>query len=328
MKAITPVIALVMLLLITVGIVGASYTWFGGLMSSQTKKSITIPPGGAYCADGDIKVYVLNNGDTTITASDIVVAQVDGVDIKNTPFFGDMRSNLVGYWKFDETTGTAAYDSSGVVPPNTGTLNGNPQRVVGKSRNALKFDVLGQHVSATGFALKAPTTDITISAWVNAATFSGQHDLFWMTGGGDERITVHFPWENLIIWQFGPTPYVGCVVNIGSIGMTTNTWYNLVFTAQSTPKTSKIYVNGVQQCNNPDANSYVQRSGDWLIGGRTGNTFIGMIDEIKIYNKAAGSANIQPGQSSVIVNYPGVKGRHTIRVATPTNAAEATVNCA
>ncbi|MBI2085643.1 MAG: hypothetical protein HYT71_03980 [Candidatus Aenigmarchaeota archaeon] len=38
MKAITPVIALVILMLITVSIVGIAYTWFSGLFSSQIKK--------------------------------------------------------------------------------------------------------------------------------------------------------------------------------------------------------------------------------------------------------------------------------------------------
>ena len=71
MKAITPVIALVMLMLITVGIVGVSYSWFSGLFSSQTKKFISIPTGGAYCSGGDIRVYALNNGDSVITASDM-----------------------------------------------------------------------------------------------------------------------------------------------------------------------------------------------------------------------------------------------------------------
>ncbi|MBI2085404.1 MAG: hypothetical protein HYT71_02740 [Candidatus Aenigmarchaeota archaeon] len=40
MKGVTPVIALVMLMLITVGIVGASATWFSGTFTSQTKKFV------------------------------------------------------------------------------------------------------------------------------------------------------------------------------------------------------------------------------------------------------------------------------------------------
>ena len=88
MKAVTPVIALVMLLLITVGIVGVSYSWFSGTISASTKKAVSIPPGGVYCTGGDIKAFVLNNGDSPVTANDISVADVDGVSVINTPFFG------------------------------------------------------------------------------------------------------------------------------------------------------------------------------------------------------------------------------------------------
>ncbi|MBI4177028.1 MAG: hypothetical protein HY516_01540 [Candidatus Aenigmarchaeota archaeon] len=92
-KGITPVIALVMLMLITVGVVGLAYAWFSGLTSSQTEKGISIPPGGAYCyiapaatiagakTDAVISVLIQNNGATSsITRSDIVAARIDGSD--------------------------------------------------------------------------------------------------------------------------------------------------------------------------------------------------------------------------------------------------------
>src|SRR3989344_4499990 len=104
MKAITPVIALVMLMLITVGIVGIAYSWFSGIFSSQTKNSILIPPGGALCVNNEIKVYVLNNGDNTLTDSKIITAEVDGTSVLGTPFFGNMNTGLTAYWKFDDGT--------------------------------------------------------------------------------------------------------------------------------------------------------------------------------------------------------------------------------
>ncbi len=80
-KGITPVIALVMLMLITVGMVGIAYTWFSGLLTTQTEKGISIPPGGAYCTLGKISVLIQNNGATSsLTTGDIIIAQVDGVD--------------------------------------------------------------------------------------------------------------------------------------------------------------------------------------------------------------------------------------------------------
>ncbi len=81
-KGITPVIALVMLMLITVGMVGIAYSWFSGLLSTQTEKGVSVPPGGAYCSAGLISVLIQNNGaSSSIIGTDLIVAQVDGTDV-------------------------------------------------------------------------------------------------------------------------------------------------------------------------------------------------------------------------------------------------------
>ncbi|KPK37787.1 MAG: hypothetical protein AMJ65_13795, partial [Phycisphaerae bacterium SG8_4] len=51
---------------------------------------------------------------------------------------GAARAELIGWWKFDEASGTTAYDSSG--NGNHGTLIGNPQWVAGKIGGALDFN--------------------------------------------------------------------------------------------------------------------------------------------------------------------------------------------
>ena len=40
-----------------------------------------------------------------------------------------------------------------------------------------------------------------------------------------------------------------------------------------------------------------------------------------------GGVNIQPRQSGLVINYPGMEGRHTIRVGTSSTVAENTVVC-
>ncbi|MBI2084954.1 MAG: hypothetical protein HYT71_00395 [Candidatus Aenigmarchaeota archaeon] len=87
MKGITPVIALVMLMLITVGMVGIAYSWFSGLLSTQTEKGISIPPGGSYCVAGLISVLIQNNGASSdISKNDLIIVQVDGTDV---PYVAD-----------------------------------------------------------------------------------------------------------------------------------------------------------------------------------------------------------------------------------------------
>ena len=79
MKGITPIIATVMLILIAVGVLGLFYGWSSGLFSTQTEKTVNIPPGSATCNNGLVTVRVQNVGATsTLTNSDIIVAQIDG----------------------------------------------------------------------------------------------------------------------------------------------------------------------------------------------------------------------------------------------------------
>ena len=51
---------------------------------------------------------------------------------------GNASSELVGHWKFDEGSGTIAYDSSG--NGNDGNFDGDPQWVAGYFGAALVFD--------------------------------------------------------------------------------------------------------------------------------------------------------------------------------------------
>ncbi len=316
-KGITPVIALVMLLLITVGITGVSYTWFGGLVSSQTKKPISIPPGGAYCSDGDIKIYALNNGDTTLTASDIIVAQVDGVDVKGTPFFGDMKSGLIAYWKFDEVGGTTVRDSSG--NGNDGTLVGSPQWIAGRSRNALKFTVANQYVEKDWTDFSVST--LAIEFWMRPDVVStGWRDLVGIRGHSDNTRFHLDSSDNSIIFY---SVYGGASLD-SNIIPDQGKWYHVTGTHDS-GTTSKVYVNGVFRNSLNGGGSITATS---LVVGSDTEIFNGAIDEVKIYNKAAGDVNIQPSSSGLVVNYPGTEGRHIVRVGTSSTVAEASVTCA
>lgn len=85
-KGITPIISIIILLLITVSLAGAAWTFLQGFLLPQIQKSFVIPPGGSYCIRGAIKVYVVNTGyQSTLVPEDFVVRKVDGVDITLRP---------------------------------------------------------------------------------------------------------------------------------------------------------------------------------------------------------------------------------------------------
>ena len=64
-------------------------------------------------------------------------------------------AELVGYWKFDENTGTTAYDSSGFN--NTGTIN-NATWTSGKCGSGLSF-------GGNGYVLVPNSTSINAGTW-------------------------------------------------------------------------------------------------------------------------------------------------------------------
>ena len=81
-KAITPIIAIIILLLITVALAGTAYSFLQGLLF-PLQKSFQVPPGGSYCistaTDKKIIVYVVNTGyQSPLTQTDFIVKAVDG----------------------------------------------------------------------------------------------------------------------------------------------------------------------------------------------------------------------------------------------------------
>lgn len=81
-KGITPVIAIIVLLFITIALAGAAWTYMQGFLFTQISKSFQIPTNGVYCEDGTIKVYVINTAyQGTLTAEDFVLHDIDGTNV-------------------------------------------------------------------------------------------------------------------------------------------------------------------------------------------------------------------------------------------------------
>ncbi len=106
-KGITPIISTIVLLLITVALAGAAWTYMSGFMGSYTEKSFTVPTGGAYCDSSRIfHLRVVNTGMTTIVAGDWVSAFVEGLAPTNNTFTTSSVAPK-GTAEFTRGTGTA-----------------------------------------------------------------------------------------------------------------------------------------------------------------------------------------------------------------------------
>lgn len=208
---------------------------------------------------------------------------------------------LIGYWSFDEGTGTQAHDYSG----NNlfGTLMGNTSWTQGISGTALTFDGVDDFVDildAPAFD-NAPTQGFTYSAWIKATSFPDPqynmimgHFLPYVGVRGNccnYRTVVSI----LTDPDFDPTTNAVQVAAQGATTLAPNTWYHVAAT-YSAPGTLSLYINGKLDATLPVTGLIVDANDHFLIGKYTStNTnyeFTGVIDEVKIYNYALSETEI------------------------------------
>ncbi len=109
-------------------------------------------------------------------------------------FTSVVKADLIGWWKFEEGSGTLAADSSDFG--NDGTVNGSAQWVEGYSGGGLELDGSSAWVAIDGIADDLTENIFTVSAWIKTTmtgdgnvvasndTGSG-HDFVWGVDGGN-----------------------------------------------------------------------------------------------------------------------------------------------
>ena len=115
----------------------------------------------------------------------------DWVSMGTVPFASDPVNNLVARWKFDETSGTVARDSSGYGHNLTmyGGLDASTDSVAGQMGNALDFDATDDYASNAGIDLSG-TDAVTVSGWFKRTySSSGGHTLFELTSNFNSNST-------------------------------------------------------------------------------------------------------------------------------------------
>ncbi len=88
----------------------------------------------------------------------------------------DADPNLVGWWKFDETTGSIAADSSGHQRDGTlkGDLSFDKGSAPGKAGKALRFDAKDAVIEIKDYQGIGGTRPRTVAAWIKTASSRGE----------------------------------------------------------------------------------------------------------------------------------------------------------
>jgi len=69
MKAVSDIIAVLLMLIITIGLAGLAYSYISGVFTSRTSVVLTIDSQASTCSGDTITVYVRNDGTTNATVS-------------------------------------------------------------------------------------------------------------------------------------------------------------------------------------------------------------------------------------------------------------------
>jgi len=232
---------------------------------------------------------------------------------------GSPAGGLVLALGFDEASGTTAIDSS--ASPKNGTIL-QAVRVPGKFGSALKFDGVNDWVTVTDTTNSKLdlTTGMTLEAWVNPSAMSG-----WETVLYKERGTAGEGLLCYALYAHDGAPLSGGkavpagYVRLNNATQTTdravrgttklalNTWTHIATTYDGTVQ--KFYVNGIlvgtaNPLVAPSLNTIVQSNGAIRIGGNassTGEFFQGLIDEVRVYNRALSASEIGTDMTTKIV---------------------------
>ena len=188
---------------------------------------------------------------------------------------------LVGEWNFDNDT---ADDSSGFG--NDGVIVGGATAVDGIMGRAMSFDGVNDYISLPDKSLNNGNA-LTVGLWFNTNDASKYQDMFDLNDplGGVWMVTKN----NLIQVSFQT------VNNPLTYPVASNKWYYIVQVGDN--GAHKLFVNGkLVSSNTQDVKSNISlkngRIGE-VDDNRAAEYFNGLIDDVRIYEEAFSSAQIQ-----------------------------------
>jgi hypothetical protein len=198
---------------------------------------------------------------------------------------------LVAYWTFDEGQGKTAHDLSGNGLD--GTLNGSPKWVNGQLGGALDFNGSSDFVEIPQNPRLSITGAITIAAWTNMrANSSGEMAIVSKGGWAANDLPYELTEERggVIFWQFyNDAGRDSCSPNSPSAGE----WHHIAATYDG--KVFKCYIDGVLGEEWAYAGAMPQNTASVTIGCRSrgGTFFNGMIDDVRLYDRALTAGQIK-----------------------------------
>jgi N-acetylneuraminic acid mutarotase len=252
-----------------------TYKWKkdGVDLAGETNATLNISGANANLHEGNYSV-VVSNDFGSVESGEVEVKVSDS-----------LLSGLIGWWKFDETSGTVAYDTSGYEL--NGITSGTPTWATGKIGGALGFGS-NDFVDCGNDDSLNLSGEFTISLWikVNSGAPNGAilkksdgYHIMWdvdyesLAGGGIQSVIASSDWNE---WGHGSNP------------ITANTWTHILYLLQDS---NEIFFKDGEFLKETE----IQRDVPSVVHPLTigGNGFQGFIDDVRIYDRALSAEEVQ-----------------------------------
>jgi hypothetical protein len=269
------------------------------LLNSQSVESDYLKRDGSAIHSSPCTKFSGGNGTGAILLAIIVLLLG-----RSSPAFAQSATpGLVAAYSFDEGTGNSVADLSGNNL--SGTVVGATWITTGMYGNALSFNGASSYVDLGNPAALQLTGSMTIEAWVKATS----------NPANDGQILAK---SNLGGWQLKTSPDTGpYTFGVSVSGTSTtkaqrystatralNTWYHVAGVYDSASQTLSTYVNGALDngtLRGVIPASQFNQNVNVNIGRRSGGYYFnGVIDEVRIYNRALSQAEIRADMTTPV----------------------------
>jgi len=206
------------------------------------------------------------------------------------------EGGLVGYWNFNEGSGNLAYDRSG--SGNDGTIHGATWVDNGSCEKALSFDGVDDYVETNPATFQS--NDITVEAWIYPKSFSSYNEILRKGDriGNNLLFTFDLISNKISFYIYSNGSQWDSI--FGTTSLELNKWYHVVGVYRSSDKFFAVYVNGTEDNSKTSTLSSLYHDAyKYWISPRYDRQFVdsicfnGIIDEVRIYDRALSEEEIQ-----------------------------------